>query len=326
MVRSWKAELLEDMKIYWQQLIGDASPQSTEGPAVSQANMGPDALRQLSPADDREASRAQHKSGSKRAGSESRRHSGSRERSSVDRYWTRDRRPPTSPYSSSPTQHRSPPAKRSRRDRREMSNDICSSEGRQRSQRPRRPWSSRSPGHWRSDPSQSPSPHRRYRSSPAPSRRSYGAGTTERPAGHPSLSPLRRSSSHHRRSRHPSRDCHSPPPPRSRGPHHCMSSSSSRSPSPKRSRTESITTTSRLQVCQPGMWRTSLWFGYSSPATAGGQRWWTISTKHSSTWFPWTRTIFISGWLYPLCGKGPKTFRRSDPSASAVALRRSNPG
>ena len=101
MVRSWKAEWFEDMKLYWQQLQGDAPPQSTEGPAVSQGNMDPDTLRQLSPSDDREASRAQHKSGPKRAGSDSRRHSSSRERSSVDRYRTRDRR-----------RHRTPPPRR----------------------------------------------------------------------------------------------------------------------------------------------------------------------------------------------------------------------
>ena len=238
MVKGWKDELLQDMKSYWQKLIGDAPPQSTVGPAVSHENIGPDALRQLSPSDDREASRAQHKSGSKWPGSDSRRHSGSRERSSVDRYRARVRRPPTSPDSPSPMRHRSPPAKRSRRDRREMSNDSCSSEGRQRSARPRPPWSSRSPGRIRRrDSSHSPSPHRRYRSNPAPSRRSSGAGMTKRLAGRPSLSPPWRSS---RRSRHSSRDCHSSPPPCSRGSHHRMSSSSSRSPSPKRSRTDSI--------------------------------------------------------------------------------------
>ena len=238
MVKGWKDELLQDMKSYWQQLIGDPPPQSTVGPAVSHENMGPDALRQLSPSDDREASRAQHKSGSKRAGSDSRQHSGSRERSSVDRYRARVRRPPTSPDSPSATRHRSPPAKRSCRDRREMSNDSCSSEGRQRSTRPRRPWSSRSPGRRRRrDSSHSPSPHRRYRSSPAPSHRSSGAGMTKRLAGRPSPSPPRRSS---RRSCHSSRDCHSSPPPRSRGSHHRMSSSSSQSPSPKRRRTDSI--------------------------------------------------------------------------------------
>ena len=140
MVKGWKDELLQDMKNNWQQLIGDAPPQSIVGPAVSHENMGPDALRQLSPSDDREASRAQHKSGSKRAGSDSRRQSGSREGSSVDRYRARVRRPPTSPDSPSPTRHRSPPAKCSRRDRREMSNDSCSSEGRQQSTHPRRPW------------------------------------------------------------------------------------------------------------------------------------------------------------------------------------------
>ena len=161
MVQSWKAEWFEDMKLYWQQLQGDAPPQSTAGSAVSQGNMGPDALRPLSPSEDREASRAQHKSGTKRAGSDSRNHSSSRERSSVDRFRPRNRWPPTSPDSSSPTRHRSPTAKRSRRDRRERSNDSCSSEGRQRSQRHRRHWSSRSPGHWRRDHSPSPSPPRR---------------------------------------------------------------------------------------------------------------------------------------------------------------------
>ena len=238
MVQSWKAEWFQDMKLYWQQLQGDAPPQSTAGCAVSQGNMGPDALRPLSPSDDREASRAQHKSGSKRAGSDSRNSSNSRERSSVDCFRERDRPPPTSLDSSPSPRHRSPTAKRSRRDRRERSNDSSSSEGRQRSQRHRRPWASRSPGHWRRDQSPSPSPPRRYRSSPAPSRRSSGAGMTKRPAGRPSPSPPRRSSTHRRQSRHPSRDCPSPPPPRSRGPHHRLSSSSSRSPSPKRPRTE----------------------------------------------------------------------------------------
>ena len=238
MVKGWKDEQLQDMKSYWQKLIGEAPPQSTVGPAVSHENMGPNALRQLSPSDDREASQAQHKSGSKRAGSDSRRHSGSRERSSVDRYRARIRRPPTLPDSPSPTRHRSPPAKRSCRDWRETPNDSCSSEDRQRSTRPRRPWSSRSLGRRRRrDSSHSPSPHRRYRSSPAPSRRSSRAGMTKRLAGRPSPSPQRGSS---RRSRHSSRDCHSSPPPRSRGSHHRMSSSSSRSPSPKRRRTDSI--------------------------------------------------------------------------------------
>ena len=185
MVKGWKEELMEDMKNYWKQFIGDAPPQSTVGPAVTHENMGPDALRQLSPSDDQEVSRAQHKTGSKWAGSDSRRHSGSRERSSSDRHRARVRRPPTSPDSSSPTRHRSPPAKRSRWDWREMSNDSSSSEGRQRSTRPRRPWSSRSPGRRRRDSSHSPSPHRRYRSSPAPSRWSSGAGMTKRLAGVP---------------------------------------------------------------------------------------------------------------------------------------------
>ena len=132
------------------------------------------------------------------------------------------------------------PAKRSRWDRREISDDSSSSDGRQRSTRPRRPWQSRPPGPHRRNSSHSPSPHRRYRSSPAPCRWSSGAGMTKRLAGRPSPSPQRRSSSHHRRSRRPSRGRQSSPASRSRGPHHRRSSSSSRSPSPKRHRTDSI--------------------------------------------------------------------------------------
>ena len=236
-VQDWKTQIFEDMRLYWKQLQGDAPPQSTVGPAVPKGNMGPDALRQLSPSGDREASRAQHKSGSKRAGSISRRRSSSRERSSGDRARRRDRRSRTS-QDSSPSRRRSTAARRSRLAR-AGSNDSCSSEGRPRSQRSPRPWTSRSQGLWRRDSSPSPSPPRRYRSSPAPSRRSFGTGTTKRPAGRPSTSPHRRSPSHHRQSRHPSRDYSSPHTSRFRGRHH-LSSSYSRSPSPKRPRTGSV--------------------------------------------------------------------------------------
>ena len=236
-VQDWKAQMFEDMRLYWKQLQDDAPPQSTVGPAVPQGNMGPDALRQLSPSGDREASRAQHKSGSKRAGSISRRRSRSRERSSGDRARRRDRRSRTS-QDSSPSRRRSTAARRSRLAR-AGSNDSCSSEGRPRSQRSPRPWTSRSQGLWRRDSSPSPSPPRRYRSSPAPSRRSFGTGTTKRPAGRPSTSPHRRSPSHHRQSRHPSRDSSLPHTSRFRERHH-LSSSYSRSPSPKRPRTGSV--------------------------------------------------------------------------------------
>ena len=135
---------------------------------------------------------------------------------------------------SSPSRRRSPAAYRSHPDR-AGSKDSSSSEGRPRSQRSPRPWASRSRGHGRRNSSPSTSPTRRFRSSPAPSRRPFGAGTTKRLAGRPSPSPPRRSHSH-RQSRHPSRDS-SPPTSRFRGRHH-ISSSSSRSPSPKRPRTE----------------------------------------------------------------------------------------
>ena len=232
-VQQWKTQIFEDMQLYWRQLQGDAPPQSTVSPTVTQGNVGSDALRQLSPSGDREASRAQHKSGSKRAGSTSRRRSSSRERSPSDRARRRDRRSRMSP-DSSPSRRRSPAAYRSHPDR-AGSKDSSSSEGRLRSQRSPRPWTSRSRGHRRRNSSPSTSPTRRFRSSPAPSRRPFGAGTTKRLAGRPSPSPPRRSHSH-RQSRHPSRDS-SPPTSRFRGRHH-ISSSSSRSPSPKRPRTE----------------------------------------------------------------------------------------
>ena len=236
MIKGWKEEFMVDMRAFWQQFVGDAPPQPTVGPSVAPENMGPDSLRQLSPSDDREASRAQHKTGSKRAGSSVRHRSRSSERSSMDRHRARVRRPPASPDSSSPTRRLFPPAKRSRWDQREISNDSSSSEGRQRSTRPRHPWRSRSPLPLCRGLSSSPSPHRRYRNSPAPSRCLSGANMTRRPAGHPSLSPRRRSSSHHQRSRRPSWGRQSSPPSRSRDPHRRMTLSSSRSPSPKRHR------------------------------------------------------------------------------------------
>ena len=90
-----------------------------------------------------------------------------------------------SPDSSSPTRRLSPPTKPSRWDKRNVSRETSSSEGRQRSPRPRRPWRSRSPLPHRRGSSPSPSPHCRFRDSPAPSRCPYGASMTRRPAGHP---------------------------------------------------------------------------------------------------------------------------------------------
>ena len=111
MIQGWKEEFVVDMKAFWQQLVGDAPPQQTVGPAVPSANMGPDSLRQLSPSDDREASRAQPKAWSKRAGSSVCRRSRSSERSSTDRNRAGVRRPQVSPDSSPPTRRLSPPTK-----------------------------------------------------------------------------------------------------------------------------------------------------------------------------------------------------------------------
>ena len=64
MIKSWKEDFMCEMKSSWAQFLGDAPPQLTVGPSVPVANMGPDALRQLSPSDDREALRAHRKAGS----------------------------------------------------------------------------------------------------------------------------------------------------------------------------------------------------------------------------------------------------------------------
>ena len=240
MIQGWKEEFMVDMKAYWQQFVGDAPPQQTVGPAVPSANMGPNSLWQLSPSDDREASRAQRKAGSKQAGSSVCRHSRSSERSSTDRNRARVRRPQVSPdSSSSPTRRLSPSAKHSRWDKRDVSRETSSSEGRQRSPRTRRPWRSRSPLPRLRGSSPSPSPHRRSRNSPAPSRCPSGANMTRRLAGRPSLSPRWRSPSH-RRSRRSSRGRQSSPPSRTRAPHRRPTLSSSRSPSPQGHRTCSM--------------------------------------------------------------------------------------
>ena len=182
------------------------------GPAVPSANMGPDSLRQLSPSDDQEPSLAQHKAGSKRADSGIRQSSRSSERSSADRHWAWVRHHQVSPDSSSPTRRLSPPAKRSRWDKRNVSRETSSSEGHQRSPRTRHPWRSCSPLPRRLGSSPSPSPHRRSRDSPAPSRWPFGASMTRRLAGRPSLLPCRRSPAPHRRSRRSSRGRQSSPP------------------------------------------------------------------------------------------------------------------
>ena len=239
MIQGWKEEFMVDMKSFWTQFVSDIPPQQTVGPAVPPVNMGSDSLRQLSPSDDREASRAQRKAGSKRAGSSVRRRSRSSERSSTDRQRARVRRHQMSPDSSSPTRRLSPPTKPSRWDKRNVSRETSSSEGRQRSPRPRRPWRSRSPLPHRRGSSPSPSPHRRFRDSPAPSRCPFGASMTRRPAGRPSLS-LHRRSPTHRRSRRSSRGRQSSSPSRTRAPNRRPSLSSSRSPSPQGHRTCSM--------------------------------------------------------------------------------------
>ena len=101
MIQGWKKEFMVDMKSFWTQFVGDAPPQQTMGPAVPPVNMGSDSLRQLSPSDDQEASRAPRKAGSKWAGSRVRRHSRSSERSSTDRQRAWVRQHQMSPDSSS---------------------------------------------------------------------------------------------------------------------------------------------------------------------------------------------------------------------------------
>ena len=121
----------------WDQFVGDAPPQPTVGPAVPSENMGPIPLRQLSPSDDRETSRAQCKAGSKRADGGVRQSSRSRERSSTDWHRARVRHRQMSSDSSSPTRRLSPPTKHSRFGSRHVPRGSSSSEGSARSPRTR---------------------------------------------------------------------------------------------------------------------------------------------------------------------------------------------
>ena len=244
---------MREMKTSWDQFVGDASPQPTVGPAVPSANMGPDALRQLSPSDDREALRAQRKAGSKRADSGVRQSSRSSERSSADRHRDRVRHRRVSPDSSCPTRRLSPPAKRSRLGSHHVPRGSSSSEGREQSPRARLPRRSRSPLPRRRGPSPSSSSHHhRSRDSPAPSHWPLEAGRTRRLAGQPSLSLRRRSPASHRRSRRSSWGRQSSPPLRTRAPNRHSSLSSSRSPSPQGRNLQFVLAPSALPVTQPG--------------------------------------------------------------------------
>ena len=71
MMQDWQDAFFKSMQDKWQVLMGDDPPQPTAGSSIQQ-NMGPNGLRQLSPSDDRVASRAQHKSGTKRVDGSSR--------------------------------------------------------------------------------------------------------------------------------------------------------------------------------------------------------------------------------------------------------------
>ena len=171
MIKSWKEDFMRKIKSSWAQFLGDAPPQLTVGPSVPAANMGPDALWQLSPSDDREALQAQRKAGSKLADSGIRQSSRSSERSSADRHRDRVRHCRVSPDSSSPTRRLSLPAKRSGLGDHHAPRGSSSSESREQSPWARLPRRSRSPLPRRRGPSPSSSSHhRRSRDSPAPSR------------------------------------------------------------------------------------------------------------------------------------------------------------
>ena len=233
MIKSWKEDFMPEMKSSWEQFLGDAPPQPTMGPSLPAANTGPNVLRQLNPSDG-EALRAQRKARSKRADSGVRQSSRSSERSSADRHrdWVTHCR--VSPDSSSPTRRLSPPAKLSRLGGHHAPRGSSSSEGCEWSPRARLPRRSRSPLPRRRGPSPSlSSHHRRSRDSPAPSRWPLEAGRSRRLAAQPSLSPQRRSSASHRRSRWSSWGRQSSPPLWTRAPNCHSSLSSSRSPSPR---------------------------------------------------------------------------------------------
>ena len=145
MIKSWKEDFMREIKSCWTQFLGEAPPQPTVGPSVPVVNMGPDALRQLSPSDDREALWAQRKAGSKRADNGVRQGSRSGEGSSTDRHQDRIRHRRVSSDSSSLTRRLSPPAKRSRLGGHHAARRSSSSEGREWSPRACLPRRSRSP-------------------------------------------------------------------------------------------------------------------------------------------------------------------------------------
>ena len=85
MMKDWQDAFFKTMQDRMQILMGDAPPQPTAGFSIPQRKMDPNELWQLSPSGGREASWAQHKSGTKRAGGCSRSRSPSGDRSEASR-------------------------------------------------------------------------------------------------------------------------------------------------------------------------------------------------------------------------------------------------
>ena len=85
MMKDWQDAFFKTMRDRMQILMGDTPPQPTAGSSIPQRNTDPNELRQLSPSGDRERSRAQHKSGTKRADGCSRSRSPAGNRSEASR-------------------------------------------------------------------------------------------------------------------------------------------------------------------------------------------------------------------------------------------------
>ena len=199
MMQDLQDTFFKTMQARWQALMGNAPPQPTAVSSIPQRKMDPNELWQLSPTGDQEASRAQHKSGTKRADGGSRPRSPAGDVSETSRGGLSCLRQLRDSSASSFSSCRSsPPSKRLRDDNRSPVRHSCSQDD---------CWWSPGSRHHHASPSShashrshsptSHSQHRRSRDRSALSRRPSLAGMTRRLARNASLLPRRCSPSHH---------------------------------------------------------------------------------------------------------------------------------
>ena len=301
MIKDWQDAFFKTMQDRMQILMGDAPPQPTASSSIPQRNMDPNELWQLSPSGDREASWAQHKSGTKRADGCSRPRS-----PAGDRYEaSRDSGSRVREFSASSSLL----SKWLRADSRSPVRRSCSQDDRWRSPGPLRHRASPQPyvSH-RSCSSASHSQRRRSRdrsSLISPPR----AGMTRRLARNVSLSPRCRSPSHP--ALRSSRGRRTSPHTRRMSPNHRRHYSSSRSPTPTPLRRQSSHSRS------PRSRSSSTTSARGGPTSS--QATWRFSCV-STRWRPGCWPEFIS-WWFPIIGGGSQeTFWWLTLSSSSFPL------